>query len=115
MRISAPSSTTRWNARFLEDIRNARNEGLFTPPGLRNTIEMPGNNGGSNWSGAAADPEHGTMFVVSKDFPCMLKLSPRNAAGSGSTRYAMNGFGFMITSSGLSASRRPGRRSRRTI
>ena len=61
-------------ARFLDDIRSARNEGLFTPPGLRNTIQMPGNNGGANWGGAAVDPEHGTMFVVSKDFPCMLKL-----------------------------------------
>ena len=43
-------------AQFLEDIRSARNEGLFTPPGLRNTIQMPGNNGGSNFSGAAVDP-----------------------------------------------------------
>jgi len=88
-------------ARFLDDIKGARNDGLFTPPGLRNTIEMPGNNGGSNWSGAAVDPEHGTMFIVSKDFPCMLKLSPSTA--SGSLRYSMNGFGFMVTSSGLSA------------
>jgi len=88
-------------ARFLDDIKSARNEGLFTPPGLRNTIEMPGNNGGSNWSGAAVDPEHGTMFIVSKDFPCMLKLSPSTV--SGSLRYSMQGFGFMVTSSGLSA------------
>jgi glucose dehydrogenase len=95
--------------RFLEDIRGARNEGLFTPPGLRNTIQMPGNNGGSNFGGAAVDPERGTMFVVSKDFPAMLKLIPPPAdpAASGpadpvSIRYK-SGFGFMITSSGLSA------------
>jgi hypothetical protein len=25
----------------------ARNEGLFTPPGMRSTVEMPGNNGGA--------------------------------------------------------------------
>ena len=37
-------------ARFRDEIRSARNEGLFTPPGLRNTIEMPGNNGGANWA-----------------------------------------------------------------
>ena len=63
-------------ATFLDDIRSARNEGLFTPPGLRNTIQMPGNNGGANFSGAAIDPARGTMFVVSKDFPAMLKLVP---------------------------------------
>ncbi len=62
-------------ARFRDDIQGARNEGLFTPPGLRNTIEMPGNNGGANFSGSAVDPEHGTMFIISKDFPAMLKLS----------------------------------------
>jgi glucose dehydrogenase len=95
-------------ARFLEDIRGARNEGLFTPPGLRNTIQMPGNNGGANFSGAAVDPKHGTMFIVSKDFPAMLKLVPPAdastppAADPSSIRYKST-FGFMITSSGLSA------------
>ncbi len=63
-------------ARFRDEIRSARNEGLFTPPGLRNTIEMPGNNGGANWGGAAVDPTNGTLYVVSKDLPCMLKLTP---------------------------------------
>jgi quinate dehydrogenase (quinone) len=100
-------------AKFLEDIRGARNEGLFTPPGLRNTIQMPGNNGGANFGGAAIDPEHGTMFVVSKDWPAMLKLTPPTAStGDASTasepvdpgpiRYR-SPFGFMITSSGLTA------------
>ena len=67
-------------ARFLEDIRGARNEGLFTPPGLGNTVEMPGNNGGSNFGSAAADPEHGTVVVVSKDWPALLKLSAPDGA-----------------------------------
>lgn len=52
----------------------ARNQGLFTPPGVTNTVEMPGNNGGANFQGAAADPAHGKLFVVSKDLPCLLKL-----------------------------------------
>jgi quinoprotein glucose dehydrogenase len=41
---------------------------------LTDTVEMPGNNGGANFQGAAIDPEHGTLFVVSKDLPSMLKL-----------------------------------------
>lgn len=55
-------------------IESARNEGLFTPPGVSNTIEMPGNNGGANFQGVAVDPAHGKLFVVSKDLPSLLKL-----------------------------------------
>ena len=57
-----------------KEMESARNQGLFTPPGLTNTVEMPGNNGGANFQGAAVDPEHGTLFIVSKDLPSMLKL-----------------------------------------
>lgn len=95
-------------ARFRDDIQGARNEGIFTPPGLRNTIEMPGNNGGANFSGAAIDPEHGTMFVISKDFPAMLRLSLTGAdTGNPATMRYKSAFGFMVTSSGLSAIKPP--------
>jgi glucose dehydrogenase len=86
-------------ARLRDEIQSARNEGMFTPPGLRNTIQMPGNNGGANWGGAAADPTNGTLYVVSKDLPCMLKLVPSPKAGP--NRYE-SGFGFMSTSAGVS-------------
>jgi quinoprotein glucose dehydrogenase len=69
-------------AHFREEVRGARNEGLFTPPGLHDTVEMPGNNGGANWGGAAADPRNGTVYVVSKDLPCMLRLEPKTAAAA---------------------------------
>jgi quinoprotein glucose dehydrogenase len=35
---------------------------------------MPGNVGGANWGSAAIDPTNGSMYVVSKDFPTMLKM-----------------------------------------
>ena len=89
-------------ARFRDQILSARNEGLFTPPSRRGTIEMPGNNGGANWGGAAVDPSNGTLIVVSKDLPCLLKLQPETAPGSTETRY-VSGFGFMIASNGLAA------------
>ncbi|MBS1823077.1 MAG: PQQ-binding-like beta-propeller repeat protein [Acidobacteria bacterium] len=53
----------------------ARNGGLFTPPSTVDTVEMPGNNGGANFGGAAIDPDHGYFYVVSKDLPSMLKLT----------------------------------------
>jgi quinoprotein glucose dehydrogenase len=67
---------------------------------------MPGNNGGANWSGAAVDPTNGTMIVVSKDLPAMLKLAKdpeadKALAASAGERY-YSGFGFMIASDGLS-------------
>jgi quinoprotein glucose dehydrogenase len=68
----------RERARFRDEIQSARNEGMFTPPGLGNTVEMPGNNGGANWGGAAVDPKNGTLYVVSKDLPAMLKLELEN-------------------------------------
>jgi quinoprotein glucose dehydrogenase len=85
-------------ARIKDEIQSARNEGLFTPPGLRNTVQMPGNNGGANWGGAAVDPANGTLYVVSKDLPCMLKLTPSPKASP--DRYE-SGFGFMSTSAGV--------------
>ncbi len=65
------------------EILSAHNQGLFTPPGLGNTVEMPGNNGGANWGGAAVNPENGELYVVSKDLPAMLKLELGPAASSG--------------------------------
>ena len=64
-------------ARLRGILKDARNEGLFTPPATRNTIDMPGELGGSNWGGTAADPEHGWLFVRSSNAPTMHKLSTR--------------------------------------
>jgi len=66
-------------ARLREILLNARNEGLFTPPATRNTINMPGELGGSNWGGAAADPTSGMLYVRSHDAPTMHILSERPA------------------------------------
>jgi quinoprotein glucose dehydrogenase len=94
-------------AKFRDQILSARNEGLFTPPGKRPTIQMPGNNGGANWGGATVEPDKGLLYVVSKDLPCLLKLDkdPEQdkllAASAGEERY-YSPFGFMIASDGLS-------------
>jgi quinoprotein glucose dehydrogenase len=61
-------------AKLRDTILSARNEGLFTPPGLRDTVEMPGNSGGANWGGAAVDLDSGTLYVESKDAPTLLRL-----------------------------------------
>lgn len=62
---------------LVQMVSKARNEGLFTPPGLGDTVQMPGNAGGANWGGAAVDMSTGTLFVQSKDAPTMLRLEPK--------------------------------------
>jgi quinoprotein glucose dehydrogenase len=61
-------------AAMKERVAKARNEGMFTPPGLIDTISMPGNQGGSNWGTTAADPQKGMVFVVGVNQVAILKL-----------------------------------------
>jgi quinoprotein glucose dehydrogenase len=68
-------------ASFKDRVLSARNEGLYTPPSLRGTIEMPGHNGGANWGGAAVDPSAGLLYVQSKDFPVYVKLDSKPPRG----------------------------------
>ena len=57
-----------------ERVAKARNEGPFTPPGLTDTIAMPGNQGGANWGTTAANPQKGLVFVVGVNQVAILKL-----------------------------------------
>ena len=71
-------------AKLREQFRGWVNKGLFTPPSLQGSIQMPGNSGGANWGLSAVDPVKGTMYVVSKEQPAVLALrdirSPRTRA-----------------------------------
>ncbi len=74
-------------ARLREILLNARNEGLFTPQTLtRDQISIPGELGGSNWGGAAADPTMGMLYVRTADQPAIHRLrtpgATSNAAGN---------------------------------
>src|SRR5277367_4676453 len=71
--ILSPADRALWK----KVVENAVNHGLFTPPGVTDTIEMPGNHGGVNWGMTAADPANGTMYVVSMDIPAILKNERR--------------------------------------
>jgi quinoprotein glucose dehydrogenase len=68
---------------------------------------MPGNNGGANWGGAAVDPAHGTLVVVSKDLPSLLKLEEKLPAETSAAARYESGFGFMIATDGLAAIKPP--------
>ena len=69
-------------AKLREEFKTYRNEGLFTPPSAQGSIEIPGHNGGANWGSAAVDPAKGTMYVVAKNLPTLLKVLPPGARGA---------------------------------
>jgi quinoprotein glucose dehydrogenase len=67
-------------------LRSYRNEGLFTPPSFRGSIEMPGHSGGTNWGGVAVDPERGELYVRSIALPAMLRLFLPGGSEPGTSR-----------------------------
>jgi quinoprotein glucose dehydrogenase len=60
-----------------DKVRTSRNEGIFTPPSLKGTIQAPGNVGGVNWGGAAYDPARHLMVVNTNRLVAWMKLIPR--------------------------------------
>ena len=70
-----------------EAFKGWRNEGLFTPPSVKGSIQMPGHNGGTNWARSAVDPENGMMYVVSNEQPTLMRIvapdGPRGGGGVG--------------------------------
>ena len=58
-----------------ERLSKART-GLYTPPALGDTILMPSVNGGALFFSSGADPTNGTVYVLGKDMPSIIKLVP---------------------------------------
>jgi quinoprotein glucose dehydrogenase len=57
-------------------VREAANEGLFTPSSDRRShIQFPGAWGGANWGSMAADPTTGMLYVRSLEMPSYRKMS----------------------------------------
>jgi quinoprotein glucose dehydrogenase len=52
-------------------FRRSRYDGLFTPPSLKGSINFPGTIGGSEWGGAAVDPNTGVIYLKSNESPEM--------------------------------------------
>jgi quinoprotein glucose dehydrogenase len=69
--ILTPQERASWKDR----IASMRNEGLFTPPDVNETITLPGARGGSNWGSTAANASKGMMYLTTQDWPTVYKLS----------------------------------------
>jgi quinoprotein glucose dehydrogenase len=62
--------------RLRQSVRDAANEGLFTPSShLRYHIQFPGAWGGANWGSTAGDPASGMLFVRSLEMPSYRRMA----------------------------------------
>ncbi len=82
--ILTPEERAHWK----QVVDSARNEGIFTPPSMRDTIQMPGNQGGSNWGTTSSNPTNGMVFVLGLNEPAILKMSPEMPGRGGGGRGA---------------------------
>ena len=68
--------TAKERADLIERLGKARFEGTFTPIGFDTALHMPGNQGGANWGMTSANPTDGTVYVMSFNYPTLIKLLP---------------------------------------
>jgi quinoprotein glucose dehydrogenase len=57
-------------------LQESKTQGIFTPPALQETLAVPGNIGGINWSGYAFDSQNGLLIVNTTNLPFRVKLIP---------------------------------------
>ncbi len=71
---------------LLQQFREFRFQGLYTPPDTSATLMVPGSRGGSEWGGAAFDPETGVIYLNSNESPEIARMiigeQPRSYRGS---------------------------------
>jgi quinoprotein glucose dehydrogenase len=57
-------------------IAGLRNEGIFTPPDTRGTLESPGYFGGVDWGGMVFDEQHQRVIAAVNHLPMVVTLLP---------------------------------------
>ena len=80
----AVASEDAWGLLFFDKracrkkMTGLRSDGIFTPPSLEGTIQLPGFGGGINWGGLAFDPDSQAVVTFSMDLPMEVALIPRD-------------------------------------
>lgn len=59
---------------IVKKFRSMRYEGLYTPPDLKGTLQLPGTRGGGEWGGAAFDTATNMLYIKSNDAPDIITL-----------------------------------------
>ncbi|MFI5311226.1 MAG: pyrroloquinoline quinone-dependent dehydrogenase [Gemmatimonadales bacterium] len=77
-----------WGLTFLDRnacrkrIETLRNDGMYTPPSVRGTLEFPGFIGGINWGGVAVDDARDIVVTNTNRLATVVTLVPRSPADS---------------------------------
>lgn len=97
-------------AKVMDELKTCRNEGIFTPPSLTCSIEVPGHNGGAEWGLVSVDPVRHRLYVVARNLPTYDKLSldtkepvANMPNGGGEVQPYKAPVDFMLQSNSLSA------------
>jgi quinoprotein glucose dehydrogenase len=61
-------------AALMERWRNFEHGGVYTPPGLEESLVLPGFDGGANWGGTAFDPHSRLLYVNAMDVPYTIRM-----------------------------------------
>lgn len=59
-------------------FKSLRNEGIFTPPSVRGSLNVPGNIGGLHWGGLAWDSAHRLLIAPVNRLPAIIRLLPQS-------------------------------------
>ena len=83
--------TSELKAEALEILKEYNYGPMFTPPSTEQTIIVPGDGGGANWTGSAVDPDTATLYVPSISYTSVIKLVAPDPNRS-DMKYLMRGF-----------------------
>lgn len=72
------------------------NPGLFAPPSLEGTLNIPGSIGSLNWGGYAFDPATSLLFVNNNNIPYIVKLIPRAQMAEAHAQVPQGEYGLQI-------------------
>ncbi len=61
-----------------EEISRMQSDGIFTPPSLKGSVEIPGIIGGLNWSGGAFDPQNQIYVAFVNNIAVSARLIPQS-------------------------------------
>ena len=72
---------TLWDKMYCQSrLRNAKSEGIYTPPSFEGTLQVPFSGGGANWGSAAFDPARNLLVVNVNNAAHIITLHKRDEA-----------------------------------
>lgn len=92
-----PDISSESRAFAIEQLKSLRNEGIFTPPSIHGSVQLPGTRGGAEWNGASFDVKTGVLYVNANNIPNIrvlkkVNINSKNANNSlsGESLYQIN-------------------------